>query len=133
MDWEIYPDSIYLILKKFNAYPGIKSIIVTENGAAFDDVVEEGVVNDVSRQQFLQDHIAQVIRAREEGVKVNGYFVWTFTDNFEWAEGYRPRFGLVYVDFASQRRIVKSSGFWYSRFIKSFSDQPLSLASKGSH
>ncbi len=60
MDWEIYPDSIYLVLKKYNSYPGIKSIIVTENGAAFDDVVEDGVVNDVSRQQFLQDHIAQV-------------------------------------------------------------------------
>jgi predicted MPP superfamily phosphohydrolase len=58
-----------------------KSIIVTENGAAFDDIVEDGVVNDLSRQLFLQDHITQVLRAREEGINVNGYFVWTFTDN----------------------------------------------------
>jgi beta-glucosidase len=62
----------------------------------------------------------QVLRAREDGVKVNWYFVWTFTDNFEWAEGYRTRFGQVYVDFLTQKRIVKSSGFWYSRFIRHF-------------
>ncbi|MBL7697421.1 MAG: beta-glucosidase [Chitinophagaceae bacterium] len=117
MNWEVYPESIYLMLKKYGAYRNIKSLIVTENGAAFDDVVEDGVVNDISRQIFLQDHITQVLRAKEEGVNVNGYFVWTFTDNFEWAEGFHPRFGLVYVDFLTQRRIVKSSGFWYSRFI----------------
>jgi beta-glucosidase len=120
MDWEVYPESIYMMLKKFGAYENIKSIIVTENGAAFDDIVEDGVVNDVRRQLFLQDHITQVLRAREEGINVNGYFVWTFTDNFEWAEGYHPRFGLVYVDFLTQKRIVKSSGFWYSRFIKHY-------------
>jgi beta-glucosidase len=120
MNWEVYPESIYMMLKKFGAYEKIKNIIVTENGAAFDDVVEDGVVNDVSRQLFLQDHITQVLRAREEGINVNGYFVWTFTDNFEWAEGYRPRFGLVYVDFLTQKRIVKSSGFWYSRFIRHY-------------
>jgi beta-glucosidase len=117
MDWEIYPRSIYLMLKKFSAYECVKNLIVTENGAAFDDVVEDGVVNDISRQLFLEDHIGQVLQAREEGVNVNGYFVWTFTDNFEWAEGYYPRFGLVYVDFLTQKRIVKASGFWYSRFI----------------
>ena len=120
MDWEVYPESIYQMLKKFGAYEKIKNIIVTENGAAFDDIVEDGVVNDVSRQIFLQDHITQVLRAREEGVNVNGYFVWTFTDNFEWAEGFHPRFGLVYVDFLTQKRIVKASGFWYSRFIKHY-------------
>jgi beta-glucosidase len=120
MNWEVYPESIYMMLKKFGSYRQEKSIVVTENGAAFDDVVEDGVVNDVSRQLFLQDHIMQVLRAREDGVKVNGYFVWTFTDNFEWAEGYRTRFGQVYVDFLTQKRIVKSSGFWYSRFIRHF-------------
>jgi beta-glucosidase len=66
----------------------------------------------------LQDHIAQVLQAKNEGVKVNGYFVWTLMDNFEWAEGYYPRFGLVYVDFATQKRIVKNSGRWYSQFLK---------------
>jgi beta-glucosidase len=120
MDWEVYPESIYEMLKKFGGYEKVKNIIVTENGAAFDDVVEDGVVNDVSRQIFLQDHIMQVLRARAEGINVNGYFVWTFTDNFEWAEGFHPRFGLVYVDFLTQKRIVKSSGFWYSRFIRHY-------------
>jgi beta-glucosidase len=59
-----------------------------------------------------------VLRAKQEGVPVEGYFVWTFTDNFEWAMGYHPRFGLVYVDFATQQRIIKSSGYWYKDFLK---------------
>jgi beta-glucosidase len=59
-----------------------------------------------------------VLRAKKEGVNVNGYFVWTFTDNFEWAEGYHPRFGLVHIDFATQKRTIKNSGYWYSNFLK---------------
>lgn len=66
----------------------------------------------------MQDNIEQVLRAKKEGVNVQGYFVWTFTDNFEWAEGYKPRFGLVYIDFKTQKRIVKNSGRWYSHFLK---------------
>ncbi|MGG9961814.1 GH1 family beta-glucosidase [Ferruginibacter sp. SUN106] len=118
MDWEIHPPSIYHALKRYNNYKGIKEIIVTENGAAFPDVHEEGKVNDFERVKYLQDHIAQVLKAKQEGVKVNGYFVWTLMDNFEWAEGYFPRFGLVYVDFTTQQRVVKNSGRWYSQFLK---------------
>ena len=118
MDWEVYPESIYMMLKKFGAYENIKSIIVTENGAAFDDIVEDGVVNDVSRQLFLQDHITQVLRAREDGINVNGYFVWTFTDNFEWAEGYRKRFGIVHVDYDTLDRTLKGSGLWYRSLLR---------------
>ena len=118
MDWEIHPPSIYYALKRYNNYKGIKEIIVTENGAAFPDNHAEGKVNDSDRVKYLQDHIAQVLLARQEGVKVNGYFVWTLMDNFEWAEGFYPRFGLVYVDFATQQRIVKNSGRWYSQFLK---------------
>ena len=66
----------------------------------------------------MKDNISQVLRAKQEGVNVTGYFIWTFLDNFEWAEGYYPRFGLVYVDFATQKRIVKSSGNWYAKFLK---------------
>ena len=66
----------------------------------------------------MKDNISQVLRAKQEGVNVTGYFIWTFLDNFEWAEGYYPRFGLVYVDFATQKRIVKSSGKWYADFLK---------------
>jgi beta-glucosidase len=118
MDWEIHPPSIYKALKRYSAYEKIKQIFVTENGAAFTDTITGDAVNDCQRKIFLQDYIAQVLRAKKEGVKVNGYFVWTLMDNFEWAEGFYPRFGLVYVDFATQQRIVKNSGEWYSNFIK---------------
>ncbi|NGM63168.1 beta-glucosidase [Sphingobacterium sp. SGG-5] len=118
MHWEVYPESIYHILKKFSAYPNMPPLIVTENGAAFPDLVENGQVDDPKRLDYLQRTIGQVLRAKQEGVKVDGYFVWTFLDNFEWAEGYHPRFGLVYVDFKTQQRIVKSSGQWYADFLK---------------
>jgi beta-glucosidase len=118
MDWEIHPPSIYHALKRYDSYKQVKEIIVTENGAAFTDRYAEGVVNDCERVKYLQDHIAQVLLAKKEGVKVKGYFVWTLMDNFEWAEGFHPRFGLVYVNFKTQQRIIKTSGRWYSQFLK---------------
>ncbi|MCT3834255.1 beta-glucosidase [Elizabethkingia anophelis] len=118
MEWEVYPESIYHILKKFQAYENIPPLIITENGAAFSDTLQNNVVHDPKRLQYIQNILQQVLRAKQEGVNVNGYFVWTFLDNFEWAEGYHPRFGLVHVDFQTQHRIVKSSGHWYADFIK---------------
>ncbi len=118
MDWEVYPVGIYKVLKRFDAYPQIKKIIITENGAAFDDEVADGQVKDDKRIRFFQKYLEQVLRAKREGVKVDGYFAWSFTDNFEWAEGYRTRFGLVYVDYPTQRRMVKASGFWYKEFLE---------------
>lgn len=118
MDWEVYPPSIYNMIKKFNNYKAIDKIVITENGAAFEDVYKQGKIVDTDRLHYLQSYIRQIYRAKQEGCKVNGYFVWTFTDNFEWAEGYYPRFGLVYVDFSSQKRTVKLSGKWYSNFLK---------------
>lgn len=118
MKWEVYPEALFQMLKKYDAYAGIKKIYVTENGAAFSDLLENGTVNDTERLQYLKQHIGSVLKAKKEGVKVEGYFVWTFTDNFEWAEGYHPRFGLVHVDFATQKRIVKKSGLWFSEFLK---------------
>lgn len=118
MDWEVYPASMYHILKKFSAYPNIPPLVITENGAAFPDQLQQGQVHDPKRLNYLQQTLAEVLRAKREGVDVRGYFVWTFMDNFEWAEGYRPRFGLVYVDFENQERIIKSSGNWYANFIK---------------
>jgi len=117
MGWEVYPPSIYHILKKYNAYPQIKKIIITENGAAFPDSLNNGEVNDERRLKYIQDNLEQVLKARNEGVKVEGYFVWTLTDNFEWAEGYHPRFGLIYVNFETQERVVKDSGKWYGEFL----------------
>ncbi len=118
MNWEIHPPCMYHALKRLGAYPQIKEILVTENGAAFLDEPIDGAVNDMERKQYLQDHIAQVLKAKNEGVNVNGYFVWTLMDNFEWAEGFTPRFGLVHVDFNTQHRIIKNSGKWYRDFLK---------------
>src|SRR5690606_9058031 len=95
----------------------IKKLYITENGAAFADEVVGDYVYDPRRVDYLKQHLKQVLRARQEGMNVNGYFIWTLTDNFEWAEGYHPRFGLVYVDFNSQKRIIKSSGKWYADFL----------------
>ncbi|MDL5511293.1 GH1 family beta-glucosidase [Arenibacter sp. M-2] len=117
MDWEVYPPSIFKMIERFNGYEGVKKIIITENGAAFADEIYKGRVMDKERLSYLQAYLKQVHRAKMEGLKVDGYFVWTFTDNFEWAEGYNPRFGLVYVDFENQQRIIKSSGQWYSQFL----------------
>ena len=117
MDWEVYPPSIYHMIKKYNAYPQIKKIIITENGAAFEDVLEKEIVNDTERLNYLRNYLAQVLRAKKEGLNIHGYFVWTFTDNFEWAEGYFPRFGLVHVDFKSLKRTIKASGKWFAQFL----------------
>jgi len=117
MGWEVHPEALYLLLRKLAGYTGIRKIIVTENGAAFPDRVESGRVRDRLRQRYLEEHLAQVLRARAEGVPVEGYFVWTLLDNFEWAEGYRPRFGLVWTDQGTQCRTIKDSGFWYRDFL----------------
>ncbi|WP_291865530.1 GH1 family beta-glucosidase [Maribacter sp.] len=119
MDWEVYPPSLYNMIAQFSAYPKVKKVIVTENGAAFNDAVVDSKIKDVERIAYLEDYLKEVKRAKENGLKVEGYFVWTFTDNFEWAEGYYPKFGLVHVDFKTQKRKIKDSGFWYSRFITS--------------
>lgn len=115
MGWEVYPQCIYHILKNLNSIPELPPIIITENGAAFADVVEaDGRINDVQRKKYYEDHIAMVLKAKSEGVDVRGYFAWSLTDNFEWAEGYRPRFGLVYVDYENgMKRTIKESGKWY--------------------
>lgn len=118
MDWEVYPPSIYKMIERFNQYQGVKKVLVTENGAAFTDMLFNGKVHDKERLQYLQSYLEQVYKAKEDGLNVEGYFVWTFTDNFEWAEGYHPRFGLVYTNFLTQERIVKTSGKWFKAFLE---------------
>lgn len=117
MGWEVYPPALYHILKRFNAYEGIRKIIITENGAAFPDTVTNGKVYDIKRTHFIQDHLEQILKAKEEGLNVHGYFVWSLTDNFEWAEGYNARFGLIHVDFETQKRTIKHSGLWFRDFL----------------
>lgn len=118
MGWEIYPDAKYEILKKYNAYSGIKKMIITENGASFDDKIINETIRDSEREKYIKNNLFSLKKAIEENCRVEGYFVWTFLDNFEWAEGYRPKFGLVHVDFETQKRTIKNSGKWYSEFIK---------------
>ncbi|MBM1107351.1 beta-glucosidase [Aurantibacter crassamenti] len=117
MEWEVYPPSINAMIKKYNNYKGIKKLVITENGAAFKDIVSNEKVNDPKRLSYLQNYLKEVQRAKKDGLEVSGYFVWTFTDNFEWAEGFYPRFGLVYVDFETQKRTIKSSGKWFQNFL----------------
>jgi beta-glucosidase len=116
--WEIYPHGLDLMLEELSRVYHLPALLVTENGAAFsDDWNGDGRVADARRVSFVRDHVGAMERALEHGVPVAGYFVWSLLDNFEWAQGYSKRFGLVYVDFASQRRIVKDSGRWYAGFI----------------
>jgi beta-glucosidase len=117
MDWEVYPDGLYRIIKQFSAY-GVKELVVTENGAAFNDVLVNGAVHDEQRVRFFQNYIKAMLKAKQEGANVSGYFVWTLLDNFEWTEGYRPKFGLVHVDFETQKRTMKDSGKWFAQFLK---------------
>ncbi|WP_433764387.1 GH1 family beta-glucosidase [Flavobacterium ginsenosidimutans] len=117
MGWEVYPPALYHVLKKFNEYEGIRKIIITENGAAFPDTVTNGKVYDIKRTHYIQDHLEQILKAKNDGLNVEGYFVWSLTDNFEWAEGYNARFGLIHVDFETQKRTIKNSGLWFKDFL----------------
>lgn len=119
MEWEIYPEGLYDLLVRFTKdYNGIK-ILITENGAAFNDIVNrEGKVEDDNRLDYLYKHFAQAHKAIQDGVNLAGYYVWSFMDNFEWALGYSKRFGITYVDYKTQKRIIKKSGLWYKDVIK---------------
>ena len=123
MGWEVFPDGLANILMRIDREYAPKAMIVTESGAAFDDHWDgNGVVHDQQRIDYLRAHIQTVAQVIRQGVPITGYFVWSFMDNFEWSEGYRKRFGLVYVDYPTQRRIIKDSGRWYASFVASQSD-----------
>ena len=120
MGWEIFPDGLANILTRIHREYTPKALIVTESGAAFDDRRDSnGDIHDQQRIDYLQEHIQTVAQVIRQGVHIKGYVVWSFLDNFEWSEGYRKRFGLVYVDYTTQRRIVKDSGRWYANFVAS--------------
>ena len=120
MDWEVYPDGLYRLLVRLAGEYAPPAIYVTENGAAYEDTrSHDGSVRDLERITFLEDHLGAVARAVSDEVPVKGYFVWSLLDNFEWAEGYTKRFGLVYVDYPTLQRIPKDSFDWYRDFISS--------------
>lgn len=112
MGWEVNPDGLRKLLVRLGEeYPNLPQLYITENGSAWDDVVDEdGEVHDVQRVDFLERHLEAVAQAMTEGADVRGYFAWSLMDNFEWAWGYEKRFGIVYVDYATQKRTVKDSG-----------------------
>lgn len=107
-----------MLLRLKNEY-NIRKIYITENGTSFPDVVtKKGTVEDGNRKDYMQRHISMMQEAIEDGAPVKGYFYWSLYDNFEWSFGYTSRFGIVFVDFESQKRIIKQSGHWYSDVIK---------------
>jgi len=117
MGWEINADSFYRIIKRFWRYGTVKEIIISENGAAFKDELVHGVVNDEQRIDYFKQYIHAMQKAKQEGVNIRGYFAWTLMDNFEWSEGYHARFGLIHVDFKTQLRTIKNSGYWFRDFL----------------
>ena len=114
MDWEVHPRGIYNMLIRLHREYNIPQIYIVENGAAFADTLnEDGHVDDPRRINYLREHLLQVHAAVAEGVPLAGYSVWSLMDNFEWSLGYSMRFGVVYVDYPTQQRIIKASGYWY--------------------
>ena len=113
MGWEVYPQGMYEVLTRVQRDYAPPAVYVTENGAAYEDRLEDGRVHDAARISYLRRHFVAAHRALQEGVPLRGYFVWSLLDNFEWAFGYTRRFGIVYVDFDTQERIWKDSAYFY--------------------
>ena len=116
--WEVYPDGLRELLEWLHREYPVSRYLITENGAAFtDERAADGHFHDAARQHYLECHLTALDQARQAGVPVAGYFAWSLLDNFEWNEGYRQRFGLVHVDFATQQRTIKESARWYQQYI----------------
>jgi len=118
MGWEVCAPALRRLLVKLNKDYHLPPVYITENGSAFkDEVTPDGKVHDERRLDYLRQHFTEVRKAMQEGVDIRGYFVWSLLDNFEWAYGYGKRFGLIHVDFETQKRIFKDSAYWYNRVI----------------
>ncbi|MGN9790586.1 GH1 family beta-glucosidase [Streptomyces sp. OZ13] len=119
MDWEIDANGIEALLLRLTDEYGAHRLYVTENGSAYPDVVRaDGSIDDRERARYLEEHLAACARAVRKGAPLAGYFAWSLLDNFEWAYGYDKRFGLVHVDYATQRRTIKGSGHRYTDIIR---------------
>jgi beta-glucosidase len=117
--WEVYPHGLYEIVMRITKDYKRPIIEITENGCAYGDSPDpRGVDNDQRRIDFYRSYLTELAHAVRDGADVRGYHAWSLLDNFEWAEGYTKRFGLVYVDYATQKRTVKESGHWYARVAK---------------
>ncbi len=128
MGWEVHPDGLADLLLRLTDDYQVSRIYVSENGSAWpDEVLAEGQIEDKDRTMFLENHIAAALRAARRGAPLAGYFVWSLLDNFEWAYGYAKRFGLVHVDYETQRRTVKLSGHRYAEIIRSQRHSPVDI------
>ena len=117
MGWEIYPQGLTELLVKLNGEYALPPVYITENGMAHAETLEAGQVVDTARIDFVSRHLQALQPAMAAGVDVRGYFLWSLLDNFEWNSGYTRRFGIVYVDYATQQRIPKASAWWYRDLI----------------
>jgi beta-glucosidase len=114
----ITPQTLYWAIRQAQDVYGVNSFYITENGSAFDDRIDSnGEVLDLDRREFLRNYLLSVHRAVDEGFDVRGYFLWSLMDNYEWAEGYVKRFGIVYVDYETQKRTPKLSAQWYRKVV----------------
>jgi beta-glucosidase len=118
MRWEVFPQGLYDLLVRLKREYDPPKIYITENGAAYPDGPnDEGRIDDRRRIDYMRSHLIKAHRAIREGVPLQGYFIWSLLDNFEWAHGYTKRFGLYWVDFNTQERMPKDSAFWYRDLI----------------
>lgn len=120
--WEVHAPGLSDLLKDLHARYDLPDCYITENGACYNDEPVDGVIDDQRRIDYLDGHFGAVMDAREAGVPVKGYFLWSLMDNFEWAEGYRMRFGIVHVDYDSQVRTLKASAHWYRHLLEAHKD-----------
>jgi len=118
MGWEVAPHSLADLLLRLNRDYKLPPVLITENGAAYQDQLVGGRVDDEERRHYIESHLLAVADVIARGVNVKGYFVWSLMDNFEWAEGYRKRFGIVHVDYETLERTLKSSGLWYQSLLR---------------
>jgi beta-glucosidase len=126
MGWEVAPGALTDLLVRLDLDYDLPPLYITENGAAYKDTVVEGAVHDEERRAYIESHVRAVADAIDQGVDVRGYFVWSLMDNFEWALGYTKRFGIYYVEYATQARILKRSGLWFKQFAAAFNRHRIS-------
>ncbi len=120
MGWEVFPEGLLRVLGRMHFEYKVPKIYVTENGCSYSDAPgADGRIRDERRTRYLREHFRVAHRAIQAGIPLVGYFVWSLFDNFEWAFGYAQRFGIVWVDFDTQQRIIKDSGHWFTEVIRS--------------
>ncbi len=118
MGMEIYPKGLIKMLEKFSEYENVKDIYISESGVCFDEELVDGKLNDKNRIRYFKKTFKYCSKAIQNGINLKGYFIWTLVDNFEWADGYKPRFGIIHNNFETQQRTIKKSGNWLRSFLK---------------